>query len=254
MAEFEDFRDLYELGQTPAQIAATLAADPRYKRNTDSGVLMNMIKNTFPVIRKDALGGSGNWEGPLIDAAKALDLADPDPTTAANNNLIYAGLEQLLSNETPTVIVACHDKPLIGQMTTAICQLVGQIVASTDQIEGDADTVKAAVVAQTGGRLYGDVTEAEITEAIAAHEAEQTRLARQAIVDGAIAHFEKIATDLAHARQAAFEAATPAINEAIEHTNNARASMGDEHIAALTDAELTARVDAVIATSDGVLA
>ncbi len=87
---------------------------------------------------------------------------------------------------------------------------------------------------------------------IDSREAEAAALARAVDVQRAIDHFRAITQAERDAEFARRAAADAAISDLIVHENNAAASLAD--VDSLTDAELTARVDAVIATSDGVLA
>ena len=238
-------RSLYDGGTTAAaDILTALSAETRHYGDTDSATLMNFLKNTFRVIKRNR--NTGAWEGPLIDHANGLDLPN------ANEAALAEGIDQLLGNEAPTVSIRSNGDPHIGFLTTAICQVVGSLVDADANNPSTSTDVKEQVKSATGGVMYAEATVELITAEVTAYEAEIVAAARAADIQRATDHFAAITTGLVDARQAAYDAATPAINDARVHQSNAAASLAD--VDDLTDAELTARVDAVIATSDGVLA
>lgn len=211
MALQSRIRELRAEGMDQTATLAALNADHRHHRDTDSGVLLNMLKNSFRVIRKDL--ATNAWTGPLVTTVNALDMSDPA------NVALKAGVEQLLGNESPTVPIRSNTDSDIGQLTTVICQLVGQLVDADATNTATSEDVKNAVMAATGGAMFEGVTQSDVD--------------RQFMVLDCLTPYETAHTTAAG------------------NLSNANASLADEHIAGLTLAELQARCDAITASGNG---
>lgn len=236
-------------GATAAEAAAEINADLRHKEDiritgsNQMATLHHMLVARWKVLYQTA---QGNWEGPMQSHIDSL----PD------GHSVKAGWGQLLAflNFLDQWAYPSKDNEIAG-----IIEYLIPVAASVSPVTGitEADVRQDVYDVTQGPQIpRTDYTEAEIQaiydELDAADAAAAAAAARAADVQRATDHFAAITAGLEADQMAAYEAAQPAIDDARVHQSNAAASLADvDH---LTDAELTARVDAVIATSDGVLA
>lgn len=236
--------------QTPAaEVAAALNANVLHHNDIKiTGTNQDATLHHLLVARWAVLGqtANGTWVGPIQDHVESLDPSHP----------VVPAWGQLLAFM--AIIDQWAYTSRDNNIAWVVEYLIPQVAAATPYPHVTQESIRADIESVTGGKQIPrtDYTEAEIQgeyDALDAEAAAATAQAtRQADVQRAFTHFENQVTDLMGARQAEWDSAQPAIDEAITHQNNAYASLAD--VDSLTDAELTARVDAVIASADGVVA
>jgi hypothetical protein len=146
--------------KTDTEIAATLAADPRHKRDimatgsvspTSDHDLLHLLAADFEVLR---IGSNATWKGPLVDYFEQPDV----------NAELKAGFELLLTQlQISNRPVFTHGNPKTGFLATALTQVVGQL-------HGDSAYVQARMDAITGGKIYAGVTEQDVTASRAEYQ------------------------------------------------------------------------------------
>ena len=162
---YHDIAPYVAMGFDAQQIADGLNRDPRHHRNayitggpanTSSVSLLHLLTVKFRVLFQDS---TQSWQGPLVEAAKA------DREIAAVMALLYPHL-QVVNSE-----VFSHNSADSADMLNAITEVVGQLVDDDPDTELTADSVRDAVAILTGGRMYGEVTAAEVQDLIDSHAA-----------------------------------------------------------------------------------
>lgn len=153
---YEDIRPYLEAGQTPAEIAASLQADTRHKRDA---LLLggDLEKNETDLLH--VLAGKLFAYPALMDAYfDAIDLSTADEQTKQ----IKLGYDSMRVNFT-----AGNRRPVFANKDAKAGMLVSAITDIVGGLPGmDAATVKAEVDALTGGRLFEGVTEADVQAVI----------------------------------------------------------------------------------------
>lgn len=231
MLEYSDISTYVDQGKTAAEIAVILTSDMRHKNDimatsitADETDLLDLLGSTFKVLRltKDA-----TWTGSLVD------YFDANPSSPLKEGFELL-LTQLQISNRP---VRCGTDPVIGALTYGITQVVAGLV-DADTSSYVAQDVIDAMNDITGGLLYAGVTEADVQQVIddktAKDAADSLQATRDAIVNSAIAPIKL------------------SWSNALTKLNNASASLSDPNIRDLTNEELQAKADAVLASEDGV--
>lgn len=157
MLRYSEIKTYVDAGQTAAQIAATLNADPRHKHdilatgaNFDQGQsdLLHVLAAKLQVLR---LKADATWTGPIVDYFETIN--DQSPVEAQQ---LKAGFELLLTQ------LQISGRKVFTNSDPATGALASGIVAVCQSINPAS---QAELHALTGGPLY-QVTESEVQDVI----------------------------------------------------------------------------------------
>ena len=142
MITFDDIKEQHDAGQTAADIAATLAADPRHVRD-----IMAVDFDAQKLDLYDVLEGHDLLDGSLeaaIDAQGSPELS--------------AAFQKLMRHmQTVNRHIRCGTVPAVGQLCSMITAIAKQLKPD------DAAAIQTDMDALTGGPRFADVTAADIT-------------------------------------------------------------------------------------------
>lgn len=167
-----DIQPLEGNGVTDADIAASLNADPRHKRDVNATGgdiasneldLLHVLSARFKVLR---IGSDAAWKGSLVAHFDGIDDSDP----------VKQGFELLLSQlQVNDRKVFCHSDKETGQLTTLLTEVAKTLVVSPytpEKVQEDMDAL-------TGGKLFSGVTESDVTTCRSEYQTEQEAIVAQ---------------------------------------------------------------------------